>query len=696
VYKKIFSRPELICQIILLILGIAGGIYVSITPANSLMRWYDIDDAFYYYKVAQNFLTGYGFSFDQINLSNGFHPLWMVICLSVFWLSRFNLLLPLRVLVIVSALFNALTGVVLFRFASKFVSKKAAFIGSLTWVLLPTIYGTVIEHGMEAAVSAFFMVLLLSLTATTIINFEDRPVTKTRLILIGLIGGLTILSRLDNVFLVTVVGFFLLLRVRKISPILLFDLAAIVLASFLSWIIRLGTNIFEIDSYSIYPMVLLSFVIKPALYYFFGCYTQSQKPGRWREVLTIGMATGVASIIEFGILTLLFQAGIIRTLSKAIIAIDAVITLVLVVLVHLFWKRRGILETKSPWSDFWNWVKKYWNRIIVEGVFFALPIAGILGAYISFNKSVFGTFAPVSGQIKQWWSTLPNTIYGHKNSLITLLGLSPSGNYGPWSLLTSKLHNYAKDIVDLIKWDDPRAATYMFIVLFICLAVVIILFLRGKDNSLGRKVFQLLIPAVFLGAFIQIAYYTSVGYQHTRGWYWVAEMLALVLLGTVLLDGIFTWLKSNNLKRIASIVLFLGMCAYLSITHANYIWRLAPLRVSPENVAAYLYDVKQLEFYTPEGSLIGMTGGGSVAYFIENRRIVNLDGLINSNEYFYAMKNGTARDFLDKLPLDFAYGNSYALQFSDPYKKILESRLVEVGFINGIEKFTLYKYEINQ
>ncbi|MBA4385050.1 MAG: hypothetical protein C0410_09965, partial [Anaerolinea sp.] len=105
----------ILIQVVLGVAALAGSVYVSVTPANSLLNWYNVDDAFFYYKVAQNILAGHGFTFDQINLSNGFHPLWMVVCLCVFWLSRYDLLLPLRVLVIVSGLFNVATSLLLFR-----------------------------------------------------------------------------------------------------------------------------------------------------------------------------------------------------------------------------------------------------------------------------------------------------------------------------------------------------------------------------------------------------------------------------------------------------------------------------------------------------------------------------------------------------------------------------------------------------
>ncbi|HPD62550.1 MAG TPA: hypothetical protein PLP77_04035, partial [Anaerolineaceae bacterium] len=108
---KRFSSFSVLLQLGIFLLGVSGSIYVAFTPANSMMNWYSNDDAFYYYKVAQNVLSGHGFSFDGINLTNGFHPLWMVICLGVFWLSRFHLLLPLRVLIVISGVLNGLTGV---------------------------------------------------------------------------------------------------------------------------------------------------------------------------------------------------------------------------------------------------------------------------------------------------------------------------------------------------------------------------------------------------------------------------------------------------------------------------------------------------------------------------------------------------------------------------------------------------------
>lgn len=38
------------------------------------------DDAYYYFGIARNLADGHGSTFDQINLTNGYHPLWMLVC----------------------------------------------------------------------------------------------------------------------------------------------------------------------------------------------------------------------------------------------------------------------------------------------------------------------------------------------------------------------------------------------------------------------------------------------------------------------------------------------------------------------------------------------------------------------------------------------------------------------------------------
>lgn len=90
-------------------------LYVAFAPANSLMNWYTTDDAFYYFKTAQNIGLGNGITFDGIGRTNGFHPLWMMICVPVFLLANLNLMLPLRMVVVLAGLMNSATVILIWR-----------------------------------------------------------------------------------------------------------------------------------------------------------------------------------------------------------------------------------------------------------------------------------------------------------------------------------------------------------------------------------------------------------------------------------------------------------------------------------------------------------------------------------------------------------------------------------------------------
>ncbi len=683
----------ILIQVVLVAATLAGSIYVSVTPANSLLNWYNVDDAFFYYKVAQNVLAGHGFTFDQINLSNGFHPLWMVVCLCVFWLSEFNLLLPLRVLVIVSGLFNAATSLILFRFLKRYIHIGAAFATAFIWGLYPSIYNVSTVLGMESSISIFFIVLLLSKAVDLLNREEQDPYRRRDLILLGVLGGLTIFARLDNVFLVAVIGVFLLLKIKKIPATVIFDLLAISVSIFAAWILRLGSEGVLANKLSIYPMLMLSLVIKPISLYFAGSYLSKKPLGKMQMVLRIGLAWAVAFVIEYATLFVMFKFKLTTIFSNSIVLADALIGFVLVAVVHLLLFRTTVNSVFTPIATFWNWTKSHWKQILQDGISYGGPIAILLGSYMIFNKITFGSFSPVSGQIKHWWSTMPNTVYARAGNLLDTLGLGTGGGSGPWSLLTSKIYQAAEFVTKPFASMDINTPFVVF-----C-AIVVILFLllmKAQDGKLARKFFDMMLPAMLIGCIIQITYYFATGYTHTRGWYWMAEMMTIILSGSLVLDGFFSWLDQTKFRIKPSLVLTILAIIILSTNHVKFITRIAPMVIPEEKKAAYLAEVVEVESLTQPGSKIGMTGGGLMAYFIHDRTIVNLDGLINSVEYFNAMKSGKATQFLDAIPLNYVFGKPYMLLESDPYGSFLKNRLEEIGYIRGNEGFTLFKYRILQ
>jgi len=88
----------------------------------------------------------------------------------------------------------------------------------------------------------------------------------------------------------------------------------------------------------------------------------------------------------------------------------------------------------------------------------------------------------------------------------------------------------------------------------------------------------------------------------------------------------------------------------------------------------YMEILAVVEDNTEPGALIGMTGGGNLGYFIKDRTIVNMDGLINSYDYFQAHKDGRGDDYLAEMGMEYVFVNPLLLA-DIPYKGEFEDRL---------------------
>ena len=167
---------------------------VAFQPLSFLVANVLPDDAFYYFEIARNIVAGHGSSFDGVNLTNGYHPLWMILNLPAFaWFDGH--LPPIQFLLLVSIGLNILMAVWLSKIFSRFVESKpiknlllAVYLFN-PFVLFETL------NGLETALS----LSLITLFIWWWLKVSDRPTTKN-FVLAGLIGGLMMLARLDNIF----------------------------------------------------------------------------------------------------------------------------------------------------------------------------------------------------------------------------------------------------------------------------------------------------------------------------------------------------------------------------------------------------------------------------------------------------------------------------------------------------------------
>src|SRR5512142_22823 len=121
-------------EIALAVVVLSAYLYAALSDAYNLpYRWFIRDDAYYYFKVAQNISEGHGSTFDGIHPTNGYHPLWMLICIPIFALARYDLILPLRVLVLVTGLLQVASAILLYRLIRSTISTPVGVLAALFW-----------------------------------------------------------------------------------------------------------------------------------------------------------------------------------------------------------------------------------------------------------------------------------------------------------------------------------------------------------------------------------------------------------------------------------------------------------------------------------------------------------------------------------------------------------------------------------
>ncbi len=217
--------------------GFVASICLAFAPIEFLLMNLVPDDSFYYFQIARNIVEGNGSTFDGMNPTNGYHPLWLLTLLPIF--SGFSTgavmdLAPIHVALVTSAVLSALTGIVLIAIARRYT--RSMWVGAAAvalWTLNPfTLYEML--NGLETPLSVFLVALFI----LAVLRASEQ-MTWQRLVFAGVIGGFMMLARLDNV-LYFVMFLFWLLYDRGVREGFLLSLrvgipATIVVAPWLIW-----------------------------------------------------------------------------------------------------------------------------------------------------------------------------------------------------------------------------------------------------------------------------------------------------------------------------------------------------------------------------------------------------------------------------------------------------------------------------
>jgi len=669
---------------IIFLLVVLASVYVVFSPVDSLMNWYSQDDAFYYFKTAQNLTEGYGLSFDRIGLSSGFHPLWMLVCIPIFALARFDLILPLRILALVSILLTAGSSVLIYRLLKDRLSPFISLFFSLLWGFSRPIFAMTAVSGMESGISAFFVIFLLYL----VVQYREKNTGK--LWQIGIVATLAILSRLDNIFLAAFIGIWLLFKPGWLRSLVIFDILAAVISAFLGAFIRLGFG----DLYAQYldatkVMVVLAPILHLITFYILGLYGTSKPYPIWKEFLRILAAVSIVSIILFGSMFVLQTTHVLNGFPRTVIIWEWVFSLVFTILIRSGYLALSKSKHFLPLHTDESKLGLQWRTWLRDGFWYALPIGSTLAVYMGFNRIYFGVWTPVSGQIKHWWGTLI-TVYGRPiDSIPAFFGISNTLLSGPWKLLLWFQNAFVDDIYFWFNITNRNNFNLIIYLLSIPGLLIACYLLIRYWKNISANVERFAVLPLFAGCLIQIVQYTGTRYVNMRTWYWVTEAVLSIIL-TAILAGAFQeifnkWFRNIKFQKAVEIFLV----SVLIINFEINIISLVPPFIVESQRGVYIHDIHELEAATQPGDIIGSTGGGSIAYFIQDRTIVNLDGLMNSVEYYNLSQEFHQNEYFAEIGMQYVYASYNIITLSEPYVIIFENHVEPVGLIG---ETTLFRY----
>ncbi|MCJ7432679.1 MAG: hypothetical protein MUO77_04250 [Anaerolineales bacterium] len=672
-------------EIILAVAIMGITLYGAFSDAQNFPRnWFDRDDAYYYFKVAQNISEGRGSTFDGVNPTNGYHPLWMLICVPIFALARFDLILPLRVLFVAMGTLSVMTSILLYRFLRRVMTPGLAALAAIYWATDYTIQLYFYQPGLETGIAALCIIALLYTLTKYEEAWKERPAAQKEIVILAVLATLVMFSRLDLIFLAILIGFRVVFRNSALRDLLGLDLLFIITSVLTSFIIRIGLPEYYIYSNAAEAMIVISVILRLPIFYFFGIYNPAQRPFDllWKSLLAVTLSSVILTAVMIPIASLMHFDVFPRTALLYDFGLMLFMTVSSRLGAHWFSKTQA-REERSPIQI----LKASWKNWLSNGAVYYGIVIGALGLYMLINLIMFQTASPISGQIKRWWGSHSSLVYGGAARYkLDFYGISPETDFNAWPPLTWRVYDISGRISLYAYWNTWWH--YKYSATFIGVIVLgLIVFAINRAYS-AHNVPKLVLLPLIAASGIQFLSYNIGGYAAMKEWYWVTQFFAFTITAYLLMD-MFTRhivsIKSGAVLMwlIASAIGLLRVTGY-----ASYIKATMPYNYYAADTP-YMDAVPFIESHTEPGSLIGMTGGGNAGYFIRDRSIINMDGLINSYDYFKALQSGKAADYLADNGMDYIFANPNLLEGA-PYRGQFTGKYQMIDRFGGkvIMKFT--------
>ncbi len=213
-------RVERYAPLLVLALATAISVFSRVGAGAASLAFYD-DDFFYYLRVAVNLAAGHGSTFDGIHLTNGYHPLWLLV------LTALARVLP------IGGVFTAVMWIVCLSTGATYFLAERMFLRRTSNAFLASLAAAAIGFSALFLTRGGMEVVLTIPLALLLCFFRTRPQfrwTAGNAVVYAVLAALLVLSRLDSVLLVLMLFFFeaiaLLTESRKRRDVLWLILAA--------------------------------------------------------------------------------------------------------------------------------------------------------------------------------------------------------------------------------------------------------------------------------------------------------------------------------------------------------------------------------------------------------------------------------------------------------------------------------------
>ncbi len=215
--------------------AIAVRLVIAWAPVEWLVRTVLGDDPFYYFTIARHLAHGQGATFDGVEPTNGFHPLWMAAILPIFLpaLQRaHDGVLAIHLTLTLAAAFDLVALFFLHRLLREAgVGVGVSLAGAALYCVSPLLLAPAGPlNGMETALNLALTFAFLTLYRRRVASDSGGAYRASAMVWLGLCAGLLFLARTDNVFVLLFCFGFLVWRHRGEPARLGRDLGAVLIA----------------------------------------------------------------------------------------------------------------------------------------------------------------------------------------------------------------------------------------------------------------------------------------------------------------------------------------------------------------------------------------------------------------------------------------------------------------------------------